>query len=117
MASLAGCGSISEKFVEPASSLPGIGLPAGAPERPATTAAYPAVHDMPPPRADSPLNETEQQKMENDLVGARERQQEIAGTAPPKPPAKKETKPKATPATASGPRLVPVPTSSNRTIY
>src|SRR5437879_9466809 len=32
------------------------GLPEGAPARPATAAAYPAVHNMPPARPSAPLN-------------------------------------------------------------
>ena len=52
--------------------MPAIGLPAGAPERPAEPVPYPAVHDMPPPRNSTPLNLTEQEQMERD-VGHRPR--------------------------------------------
>ena len=55
------------------------GLPEGAPKRPATPAAYPAVHEMPPPRANSVLTEEEQQKLENDLAAARQRAAAAAG--------------------------------------
>jgi hypothetical protein len=109
--SLAACGSISEKMAEGMSGLPAVGLPQGAPERPATPVAFPAVHDMPPPRAASLLNEVEQQKMEDDLAGARDRQQAAAGNAPPPAPAAKK---KATP---SAPSTRVVPASSSRTIY
>jgi hypothetical protein len=51
------------------------GLPAGAPARPATPYQYPAVHDMPPPRATTPLTESEQQKLEAELEAARDRQE------------------------------------------
>ncbi|CAN0398643.1 unnamed protein product, partial [Phaeothamnion confervicola] len=74
-ANLGACASLSEKLSDKMGDLPGIGMPAGTPERPAAQAAYPAVHDMPPQRAAALLNEVEQQKIEDDLVGARERQQ------------------------------------------
>jgi hypothetical protein len=75
---------------------------------------------MPPPRSNSMLTEIEQQKMEDDLVAARTRQQAIAGTklkakaaskgkvAPPKPPPQAR-------ATATPPRVTP--TSAGGAIY
>jgi hypothetical protein len=48
------------------------GLPENTPQRPATPAAYPAVHDMPPPRSHM-LTDEEQKKLEDDLVAARNR--------------------------------------------
>jgi hypothetical protein len=78
---LSGCASISEKFAATASQMPGIGLPAGAPERPATPVAYPSVHDIPPPRNSVTLTSPEQQQLEDDLVAARDRQQTSAGVA------------------------------------
>jgi hypothetical protein len=49
------------------------GLPAGAPARSAEPPSFPAVHDMPPPRA--PVLDTEQQKkLEADLIALRNRQ-------------------------------------------
>jgi hypothetical protein len=93
-AGLGGCGSISEKFADTASQMPAIGLPAGTPERPATPAAYPAVHDVPPPRNSVMLTNTEAAQMQADLVTARDQQQSDAGLKPPakkspvKPPAK-----------------------------
>jgi hypothetical protein len=56
------------------------GLPAGAPERPATPAAYPAVHDMPPPRPNTVLSEDERKKTEAELAALRARQEKQAGT-------------------------------------
>ena len=50
------------------------GLPAGTPERSATPAAYPAVHDMPPRRNDVVLTDAEQKKIQNDLNAARDQQ-------------------------------------------
>jgi hypothetical protein len=79
---LSGCSSISQKFTESMSQMPAIGLPAGAPERPAEPAGYPAVHDIPPPRNSVTLTSIEQQQMEDDLMAARDRQQASAGLAP-----------------------------------
>jgi hypothetical protein len=79
-----GCASISQKFADVASQMPAIGLPANAPERPAETPSYPAVHDMPPPRDGVVLTGIEQQKLEDDLIQARDRQQQAAGIAPAK---------------------------------
>jgi hypothetical protein len=49
------------------------GLPEGPPERPSKPSAYPAVHDMPPPRRSTVLTEAEQKELEDDLVAARNR--------------------------------------------
>jgi hypothetical protein len=81
---LAGCGSISEKFRDTAAALPGVGLPADAPERTAQPVAFPAVHDIPPPRNSVTLTNTEQDQMERELVKARDEQQVTAGVAKPK---------------------------------
>ena len=71
-----------------ADNAPIIGLPEGAPARPATQADYPAVHDMPPRRADMPLSKEEQQKLEKDLVDARDGQSKRADAiAEPEPQA------------------------------
>ena len=110
-AALGACGSISEKLSGQAAGLPGVGLPADAPQRPDTKLSYPAVHDMPPPRSANLLNEVEQQKIEDDLVAARERQQAAAGIARPAAPARKRTAP------ASAPAARDIPAPSSRTIY
>ena len=81
---LAGCSSISEKFRDTAAALPGVGLPADAPERTAQPVAFPAVHDIPPPRNSVTLTNTEQAQMERELVTARDEQQVVAGVAKPK---------------------------------
>ena len=57
------------------------GLPDGTPQRPTTAAAYPAVHDMPPPRPTAVLSDAEQTKLEGDLVAARNRTAEAAKAA------------------------------------
>jgi len=93
-AALAGCGSISDKFASAASQMPAIGLPAGAPERPATAAAYPAVHEMPAPRNSVILTGVEQAQMERDLTDARDKQQT---SARPETQAKKKAKAKTAP--------------------
>lgn len=56
------------------------GLPSGTPERPATTSAYPAVHDMPPPRPNTVLSAEERKKAEAELTALRTRQEKQAGT-------------------------------------
>jgi hypothetical protein len=52
-----------------------MGLPAGAPARPEKPYEYPAVHDMPPPRASVPMTEEEQVRLEKELANARDRQE------------------------------------------
>jgi hypothetical protein len=81
---LSGCASISQKFAETASQAPEIGLSANAPARPAQQMAYPAVHDVPPPRTAVVLTDIEQHKLETDLVSARNQQQAVAGVTPAK---------------------------------
>jgi len=61
------------------------GLPEGAPARPAAPPAYPAVHDMPPPRAQPLLDEEEQKRLEKDLINIRNRQAPEQAKTPPKP--------------------------------
>jgi hypothetical protein len=56
------------------------GLPAGTPPRPDTPSAYPAVHDMPPPRGDTVLTSEEQKKIEDELVAARNRAATASGS-------------------------------------
>jgi hypothetical protein len=50
------------------------GLPEGAPKRADVPPGYPAVHDMPPPRTNTLLDEEQQKRMEADLIAARNRQ-------------------------------------------
>jgi hypothetical protein len=69
------------------------GMPADAPQQPAAPAAYPLVHDMPPPRPDVVLTQEEQKKAEAELMALRERQEKEAGifpNTPPKPAAKSD---------------------------
>ncbi len=54
------------------------------PERTAQPVAFPAVHDIPPPRNSVTLTNTEQEQMERELVNARDQQQVAAGVAKPK---------------------------------
>jgi len=49
------------------------GLPENAPARPTSPGAYPAVHDLPPPRSQAVLTSEEQRKLEQELIAARER--------------------------------------------
>jgi hypothetical protein len=50
------------------------GLPENAPAAPKDPYQYPAVHDMPPARSDTPMNNDQLLKAEQDLQGARDRQ-------------------------------------------
>src|SRR5215468_2001520 len=84
---LAGCSAQSVLDKLPAD----MGLPAGAPARPATPYEYPAVHDMPPARATVPMTEEEQAKLEKELTNVRDRQE--GRTQTPKKPAPKPKKP------------------------
>jgi hypothetical protein len=49
------------------------GLPEDTPARPTTDTPYPAVHNMPPARATTPLSYDQQKQLEDDLVAARNR--------------------------------------------
>jgi hypothetical protein len=66
---LAGCGSIIADHLPTAAG----GLPDGAPDRPTKQTNFPAVHDLPPPRASTVLTDAEQKKLEDDLIAARTR--------------------------------------------
>lgn len=73
--------------------LPGeLGLPQGAPARPAAPYRYPAVHDMPPERGTAPMSEEEQLKLEKELQAVRDRQERQAAQEgdQPAPAAKKK---------------------------
>jgi hypothetical protein len=50
------------------------GLPAGTPARQEVAPAYPAVHDMPPPRNAAVLTEEERKKVEAELAAMRAEQ-------------------------------------------
>ena len=86
---LAGCSSASITDQLPASVG---GEPAGTPARSTTAYEYPAVHDMPPPRATQAMDEEQEFKAEKDLAAARDRQEARTGTAQKdaNPPAKKK---------------------------
>ena len=113
-ASLGGCGSISQKFADTASQAPGIGMPANAPERPSAPPAYPAVHDIPAPRNSITLTNFEQQKLEDDLVAARDGQQTSVGITT---QAKKLEKEKAEKEKLKQSRRKITPVSSSSSIY
>jgi hypothetical protein len=70
--------------------MPGeMAIPAGAPARPTTAYVYPAVHDMPAPRATTPMTDEEQDTVERDLRAARDRQEAQEGQKAQKAEAKK----------------------------
>jgi hypothetical protein len=92
-------------------SMPVVGLPAGAPERPPEVRAYPAVHDMPPPRTTATLDGPAQQQMERELVEARERQKTAVGPTESAPARKPPARPAAAPTSRTA------PTSSSQMVY
>jgi hypothetical protein len=103
-ANLGGCASMSEKMSQSMSTLPGVGLPANAPERPAETLAFPAVHDMPPRRTTAVLTAEEQRSMERDLVAMRAPQR---SSKPAQPAAEPAAKPAPKPAISARARQAP----------
>ncbi|HYI27114.1 MAG TPA: hypothetical protein VD863_04605 [Bradyrhizobium sp.] len=117
-AGLGGCAGISDKMSETIGTMPAVGLPANAPERPAERPAYPAVHDMPPQRTTAVLTADEQRMMERELVSARDGQK-AAATPAAQPaaakPAAARRRPAPQPAAQAAPSTVPV--SSSRMIY
>ncbi len=53
---------------------PLMGLPANTPARPATTGEYLPIHDLPAPRQETVLDQAQRDKLEKELVAARDRQ-------------------------------------------
>lgn len=80
---LGGCASVSSAPVIDAVPA-GILLPEGVPKRPAEPTAYPAVHDMPPPRLERTLSASEQKQATSDLMSIRDHQENVTGVAPAK---------------------------------
>ncbi len=66
--------------------MPGLGVPADAPERPKEAGEYLPVHDLPPDRNEEAIKPAELAKMQSELTAARDRQ---ATASPPAKPAKK----------------------------
>ena len=64
--------------------MPGVGLPADAPERPKEAGGYLPVHDLPPDRSEEAMKPAELAKIQAELTAARDRQA-TATTAPQKP--------------------------------
>lgn len=61
--------------------MPGVGLPAGTPERPRDAGAYLPVHDLPPEREEEAIKPAELAKIHSELTAARDRQA-ASGAAP-----------------------------------
>ena len=85
LAALCLAGALSGCSAGPLEQLPQSlgGLPSDAPPPPKTNYDYPAVHDMPPPRATEPMGEDQQWKLEQDLKALRDRQEKRTGTLAP----------------------------------
>jgi hypothetical protein len=58
----------------PLADMPLVGLPANTPARPATAGEYLPVHDVPTPRQETVLDQAQQDRLEKDLLAARDRQ-------------------------------------------
>jgi hypothetical protein len=103
--SLTGCsaGSLVEQLP------PSLGLPAGVPAQPVTPYQYPAVHDMPPPRSDTPLTAEQQLEMEQQLTTLRDRQE---GAHPADKNAKETKETKAIKTTKKAAKKQPAPVSN-----
>ena len=54
--------------------MPGVGLPADAPERPKEAGGYLPVHDLPPDRNEEAMKPAELAKIQSELTAARDRQ-------------------------------------------
>jgi hypothetical protein len=67
--------------------MPGVGPPADAPARPQEAGAYPPVNDLPPDRDQAVLDPTQRDKIEKELIAARDRQASTSPSATPNPPA------------------------------
>jgi hypothetical protein len=61
------------------------GLPQGTPARQETQPAFPAVHDMPPPRNSAVLTDEEKKRLEAELAVARAEQARRAAQSASKP--------------------------------
>ena len=64
--------------------MPGLGMPADAPERPKEAGGYLPVHDLPPERNEDAIKPAELAKIQSDLTAARDRQA-VASSSPAKP--------------------------------
>ena len=83
---LCACSSLGDNLPAP------LGLPEGAPERPAVEREFLPVHDMPQPRDTKPLSEQERKKLEVELKETRDRQEQAVRKNSLKQPAQKSSK-------------------------
>src|SRR5262249_54445635 len=84
-AALCACSSLGDNLPAP------IGLPEGAPERPAVEREFLPVHDM-PPRDTKPLTEQQRKQLETELKETRDRQEQAVSKSSLKQPAQKSSK-------------------------
>ena len=64
--------------------MPGVGLPADAPERPKEAGGYLPVHDLPPDRNEEAMKPAELAKIQSELTAARDRQATASTPAKPR---------------------------------
>ena len=62
--------------------LPAGGLPNDVPQRPKEASGYLPVHDLPPDRDEAAMKPAEQDKIEKELIAARDRQATSAAANP-----------------------------------
>ncbi len=66
--------------------MPGVGLPADAPQRPKEAGAYLPVHDLPPDRDEAAMKPAELAKIQAELTAARDRQASTGAATGNRPP-------------------------------
>jgi hypothetical protein len=81
VASLSACSSVSSGIGDHLPNALG-GLPEGSPERPATPAAYPAVHDIPPNRGATVFTAAEKKRLQDELAATRAKNAHDAAANP-----------------------------------
>jgi hypothetical protein len=90
------------------------GLPANAPQRPATPYATPNVYEVRPTRPVKPLTADEQRKLEAELTALRENQKSRANPRPAAP--KKAAGPASAPLNLAKPTALPKPAPAARSV-
>jgi hypothetical protein len=83
LALLGGCSLLLPACSSVLSDMPASvgGLPKDAPARADNAPVYPAVHDMPPPRANAVLTEDEKKRLEAELAAMRAEQAKRAAAS------------------------------------
>ena len=109
---LAGCSSTIDTVDKGIDMIPTAagGLPSNAPQRAATPPQYPAVNEMPQRREALPLTDDELNRTKSELTTLRNKQEEMAGTAPKPAAAPEKKQADAAKGAAKGPKKPKQPT-------